>query len=441
MSAIITNKFRMQNAAAFLEAFTEAAPSNMYLFIGRPQAWDDENIPDTPFDTVQGPFAYWNDMTALKRVTSSDVKYAAPRNNWTSGTVYDQYEHDISTSNPASSGATNLYDSEFFVMSANYNVYKCISNNDGAQSTIEPSGTSTSIITTSDGYKWKYMFTINPGDIIKFLTADFIPVTTDSTVAAAAVDGAINNILIVAGGSGYSQNTSIIINGDGTGATANAVVTSNVLTGITITNPGSGYRFATITVSDVDGSLAEAKAIISPIGGHGSDAPKELGASYVMLNTRLEYADGSGDFPISNDFRRIGIVMDPLDFGSSNVATSTTLNANYGLRANNYSAAFSVDEIITGSTSGAKALVVATETANANAVIRFIQTDSGDVNFDSFTIGETIIGGSSGTTAVVRELYNPEVEHNTGEVVYVENRKAISRASDQVESIHLVVEF
>ena len=52
--------------------------------------------------------------------------------------------------------------------------------------------------------------------------------------------------------------------------------------------------------------------------------------------------------------------------------------------------------------------------------------------------------GTSGTTngVVFASGYaNPELSRDTGEVIYVENRRAISRASDQTEDIKVVVEF
>jgi hypothetical protein len=38
-------------------------------------------------------------------------------------------------------------------------------------------------------------------------------------------------------------------------------------------------------------------------------------------------------------------------------------------------------------------------------------------------------------------LANPEIENNSGEIIYVENRRLITRAPDQIEDIKLVIEF
>ena len=63
-----------------------------------------------------------------------------------------------------------------------------------------------------------------------------------------------------------------------------------------------------INISDITniggGSSGELKPIISP-DGHGSDPISELGGNYVIVNSRLEFAEGSGDFPTDNDFEEL----------------------------------------------------------------------------------------------------------------------------------------
>jgi len=38
-------------------------------------------------------------------------------------------------------------------------------------------------------------------------------------------------------------------------------------------------------------------------------------------------------------------------------------------------------------------------------------------------------------------LAAPEIENNSGDLIYVENRRLITRAPDQIEDIKLVIEF
>ena len=201
----------------FSESFSETASQVYYLGIGRPQAFATATRPDTrtdnsgtdaapltPVDSIGDEFYHFDDMLAAKKVTSSDVSIVIPRRNWATGTVYDYYRHDYghfvtgSTSSvqTASSGATTLFDSNFYVLTDDFNVYKCLDNNGGVASTDEPTGVSTSVITTTDSYKWKFMYTLSAAQQSNFLSTDFMAVSTNSTVASAAVDGALDIIKI-----------------------------------------------------------------------------------------------------------------------------------------------------------------------------------------------------------------------------------------------------
>jgi len=190
MPALVTNKFRIHNAKQFVEAFDEVSyssggavtdssgllNSNMYLFIGKPTAWSDDSTPPTPTDAVANThYENWRDMIAAKKITASDVSHCIPRKNWTNNTSYFAYTHTAAT----------LTSQDFYVMTTDYNVYKCLSNTDttstgavATTSTVQPTGTGTSIISTSDGYKWKFMYQISAADALKFVTPNYIPVDT-----------------------------------------------------------------------------------------------------------------------------------------------------------------------------------------------------------------------------------------------------------------------
>ena len=218
MAAIITNKFRINNAEQFTESFSEASPETYYLFIGRAHSWaSDVDVqgntiaegtdasPPTPNDDVTSEFYNWDDMLGAKLIASTDVSRVIPRRNWTTGTTYDMYEHNVGSGNAAASGATNLWDSTFVVMNSSYAVYKVIENDGATASTVEPTSTSNSIFATSDGYRWKYMYSLTSAETLNFMSTDFIHASTDSTVSAAAVDGALDTALVVAGGSSYEH--------------------------------------------------------------------------------------------------------------------------------------------------------------------------------------------------------------------------------------------
>jgi hypothetical protein len=289
------------------------------------------------------------------------------------------------------------------------------------------------------------MYTIDIDSILKFLTPEFMPVLACSTVQAAAVDGALDVIKVTYVGNAYVSTPSISIVGDGSGATAVGTLSGATLSNVTLTNRGSGYHVANATVTGgAPSANAQARAIIGPPGGHGKNPIDELGAYYVMVTAKLNYDEGAGDFPVTNDFRRIGILADPQNHGSNLRANANTLTAVYSLTTANTTAAFAVDEIITGNVSGAVGKILSTTdpVVGGAAETRFIQplTDA-NTNFIGFQVNDYITGSNSGSVGRVTAVNDPEVKLHSGTVLYVDNRRAISRSADQAESIHIVIEF
>ena len=372
MAAIITNKFRINNAEQFTESFSETASETYYLFIGRAHSWaSDVDVqgntiaegtdasPPTPNDDVTSEFYNWDDMLGAKIIASTDVSRVIPRRNWTTGTTYDMYEHNIGSGNASASGATNLFDSTYVVMNSSYAVYKVIENDGATASTVEPTSTSNSIFATSDGYRWKYMYSLTSAETLNFMSTDFIHASTDSTVSAAAVDGALDTIEIVAGGSSYNTSsgttiTAIPIRGDGASGVASVVISSGAVVTASVTTAGTGYTFAYIRTADIiaatnaggAGSGDNLNVIIPLKGGHGANAVKELGGFYVMMNKSLVGIEGTSDIGVANDFRRIGLLKDPTNFGTTTVASASTRRQLYAAVFSSVSGTFVADEEI-----------------------------------------------------------------------------------------------
>ncbi len=467
MAAIITNNFRIHNAEQFYESFNEAATTNYYLFIGRPQPFTTttgggtDSAPPTPADNQVSETGHWRDMIAAKRVVAGDVEFVIPRRNWTTGTVYDYYRPDYSASVTSTSGATILSDATCHVVTDDWRVYKCMWNNSGAASTVEPTGTGNTEFSTGDSYVWKYMFTLTTTQVQNHVTTDFIPVTdtlgtisgnSQSTVSSNAVDGEIRRILISTAGAGYTNGTytDVDISGDGSSGKCTVVISGNTVTSVTITAQGTGYKFADVNVDGISGiGTPSVSAVLLPLvgprGGHGYDAINELCAFYVMTNTALVSTEGSGDFIVDQDFRRIGLVRNPYNHGTTTVATLATLSA---LKSVTFAASptpgtFVVDEVLTGGTSGAKAKVASWDATNRK--LYYIQTQYTGIdtnkNITAFATSEVITGTDSSATGTVSALNNPEIDHHSGDVMYVEHRAPITRATDQTENIKLVMEF
>ena len=116
MAAIITEKFRTHNAKQFKEDFGESA-SSTYIFIGRSHSWADDTSPPVPVNGTSEEMDSFSDMLSMKKVSTADVSHALTRYDWTTGTTYDEYAHDISSSETSSgSSANNLFSSKFYVL-------------------------------------------------------------------------------------------------------------------------------------------------------------------------------------------------------------------------------------------------------------------------------------------------------------------------------------
>ena len=203
---------------------------------------------------------------------------------------------------------------------------------------------------SGDGYVWKYLYTLTPTDILRFDSTNFIPVPNgwqgDSVNAAvrdnAATSGQLKIVTISNRGTGYGTATTysnVNILGDGEGAKASVTVNADgKIQSVDISNGGSGYSFGTL---DLDGAGitnsasstdAVTSVVIPPRGGHGSDIYEELGTRKVMIYSRLENDDANPDYITGNEFARIGVVKDPLVYGSTSKLSLDKASATYALK-------------------------------------------------------------------------------------------------------------
>lgn len=215
-----TKDLSINNAQAFINSLTAQDTSTtkrsvvLYAVLGKSTPWDDEPDPILPPDNEQYlHYGAMRDAIGAKKIPRENVSHAAVRYNWTPNTVYSMYrDTDI-----------DMYFRPFYVITDEYNVYKCLYNNKGAPSTVKPTGYSTTRFTTSDGYTWKYMYTVSLGEADKFMTPAFIPVKSikigdgsqesDRQIAVqnAAVNGAIEVIETVNSGAGYDQLGNVFV--------------------------------------------------------------------------------------------------------------------------------------------------------------------------------------------------------------------------------------
>ena len=502
MAAIITEKFRQANADTF---FANLSSSKYYMFVGKSQPWTSEGAasdsnPPTPIDSVAPESYYWDDMLAAKLIAGSNISYVVPRRNFSTSSAFDMYRHDVSgtttTGNyPAkttsSSGATSVYDSTYYFLTSANRVYKVLYNGDQLQtgasniSGSEPTTESTTPFWQDGNYYLKYMYSLTTSEVQNFLTTDFMPV---SNTANAVVDRGIYVFSVTTAGSSYPNGTFYSpLRGDGTGGKIALVVAGGVITEFGSNNstssymyaPGSGYSFANIDLSAaniftdnacstaISGSVATAwgnatagviRTMIEPKGGHGADDIAELGGHYIMVQGKFEPTDT--DATQVNDFRRVGLLKNPFATASGAVSTlSTARQTRAVIFSGSISTNFQSDEKITQATTGAQGRVV--EFDASNKILYYVQEKYTTYGLDSsgnmtlFSGANAITGstssasytpntsssGTTNTTLFASGYSVPELTQDTGEVLYVENRRAISRASDQTEDIKVVVEF
>jgi hypothetical protein len=274
-----------------------------------------------------------------------------------------------------------------------------------------------------------------------------------------AVDGALDRVRIRSVGSGLTNGTytTKTVYGDGTGGRCTVTVAGNEVTNAVITTAGTGYTYAYLLASDVSGPVNQPadgtstspniEFIIGPKHGHGADAVEELGGNYVILNSRLEYAEGAGDFPTDNDFRQIGVIFNPTNYGADTLFTDPTGKAYKTMEL--VSTAFSaptVDTIIRNANPeiATTAVGVVISVDSTTRIISYLPYPNEAGNITDFGNNQAIFSASStahGTTKTSAAIVNEDIKRHSGDIIYLENRGAVSRASDQIEDIKLIVEM
>lgn len=445
MASVYSKNLNIHNAEQFQESVTEAANTKLYFTIGKAIPWANEAAPLQANTSVTSIHEVYRNMIAGKKITGNDLYHCIPRIDWTYNTVYDQYDHctcSLVLFNP---------NTKFYIVTPNWDVYKCISNNNGAPSQNVPiQKITTGTVQEVDGYIWKYMYTVTPAEQLRFTTEDYIPVKTlgnnDGSlqwlVQDNAVDGALNYIQVVNGGQYYYDNTKIWITITGDGSGANAFAQTNAMTGqissVVIDIPGSGYTYANVQVYDdsTSGLGASLRAIISPPGGHGSDPLRELGGSNIMINARLRY-DENGKFPVTNEFRQIALISDPIEAGTNRVKANTqfsqlTILTLSGVGDDD----FLEDETVYQGTSVANSTFVGTVVEwNGLNTIKLS-------NVKGTVESKTLVGETSGASGTVSVPYTvPELVPYSGQLLYIDNIKPIQRSADQIEDFKIVLKF
>lgn len=456
MPAIVTDRFKKE-LLLMLEADIVDSDNNFYVGIGRSYDWGASDDASTPVNTERDQRNSQLDLVSVKNVEAHS--FVIPRYTWTLGAIYQAY-NDGTAGHPSNS---------YYVITDENNVYVCLQQGKNAQgqsvtSTVKPSGTLTTSFGTADGYIWKFLYSVGALRASRFLASNFMPVTKyfgfDSDDAAdqveqvgiqnAAVKGEIVGFEVTAGGTGYTTSPVVTVYGNGTGAKGSASISGGAITKIELVDSdgnyalGRNYTYASATISGGNGTGGKIRPILGPSLGFGADPRDDLRATAMMFTAKPD-GDEGGDWLVGNDFRQVSLIKNPLKGQDADSDfTGNTGNALRRLEFATVSSNFTVDKVILGSTSQTEAYVSKVD----SDTVWFIQNET--TGFKPFTEGEAITetdGNGSGVLESVgtdgdTDAYaEGEIRRRSGEVVYIDNRAAVSRSADQKEDIKIIIQL
>ena len=412
MAAIVTDQFRILNANNFVETVDNSAnsyyvvvgltnPTSPSVGFGRSTTWN-TNTP-SPEDSFNYINHTGDTQIFGKKVTSDNIRRLITRRNWTQGTRYEMYRHDYSISNPSPvTSSSRLYDSSYYVMNKNFDVYVCIDNGSSGISTTGNASQDEPLFTdleptrageSGDGYIWKYLFTVPPSDIIKFDSTEYISVPSDwptsTTTQIQAVrengDSTINNnqikkVYIDQQGFGYTQNQTgkeLDIIGDGTGAKVVIDTDSEgKITKTSVSSGGQGYTYGMVDLGTLGTPSTRAKLIpiIPPSNGHGFDLYKELGTDKLLIYARFD--DSTKDFPTDTKFGQISIIKNPTSIGSTSVFTANQFSSVNAIKVISPSGTPTIGEKIEQTVTGGTALGYIVSYDTDTNVVKYYQDRS-----------------------------------------------------------------
>ena len=438
---------------AVLPGSTTKGITSLYCFIAKNDDWPD-NIPEDPQLTQKYIKNIYSNIFAVKKITSENVRLVIPRFDWTTNLIYDYYRDDVNM-HVMDNNLQLIY--KFYVRNKYNQIFKCLWNNNGNVTTDEPffqpgSYGTNNIFKGNDGYKWKYLYTIDGKSVQSFIDSSWItvPITlipglvysgqTLDPIETSAGIGNIDVINVVNGGNNYDAGNNIIqvvITGDGTGATAIVEEENGSITDIIVTNTGTGYTYANVEIFSVVGSNCTAIAPVSPIGGHGYDSCSELGVCHVMYSIEFNSSENSL-IPIDILYNQIGLIYNPLSkstyphFADDSIyKTTTDLVVAPGFGVYTSGEWIYQGNSFEDNTFKAKILSFEPETN----IISLINIKG------NLTLNASVFGNTSKTTRTLMLISSPDFIKHSGYISYIENRDSVERSTDGIEQFKFVLGY
>jgi hypothetical protein len=452
---VITDQFKKQVLDDLL-ADLDSSSVRYYAAIGRSEDWNASDLATVPTNDSRSVRQARNSLQSAKLI--EDASYVIPRRIWVANLIYSPYDdNDV-----------GFPENPFYVINSNNEVYICLEQGkkqDGSSqlSTNQPTGNTTGTpFRTADGYTWKFLYSIGALRADKFLSSAYMPVrfvgATDSDSPAedlqqqlvqnASVKGQIVGYSVTAGGSGYTSTPSVSIVGNGTGATAYAVRAGETIVDIKVKADsagnsgnsyfGSGYDYANVVISGGGGDSCIVRPILGQYDGIGANPVIDLKSNGVMFNSKPDGIE-NGDFITGDEiFRQVLLLRNPrVDSAEGTLLTSTSARALNSIIHDGSGFVKSIVQKsqIQGVTSGAVAII---DDTNDSDTIWYHQNET--TGFSSFQVAEEIqVVGNTNINGSITNKVDGEFNQYTGELLYIDNRSAVTRSTDQTEDLKIVI--
>lgn len=249
--------------------------------------------------------------------------------------------------------------------------------------------------------------------------------------AEGSLEGAIFSVEIVNGGEDYVLgDTFVAVDGDGHDAVVTVTdVQEGVITRVSVASEGANYSFATLTVTGrTSGFGAELRAIMSPPGGHGSHAPKELFATSLGIQVTLD-SNMTAEFA-PTVFRQLGLVKNPKTADDESFFVGALGSACYKATVEDASPFAVGDEVVTNDGGLFNIVQIVGDVVWLLSVIPLVTYLS--------TMRKNVPGS---TEVAINSLVLPDVNKMSGEVMYLSNRAPVTRTADQDEIVQVFLRF
>lgn len=176
--------------------------NSYYVFAARQSPYENDAVTaNTIDDNYDGAIFLHEELMFGMKINQTDTVPMVTKKTWQANTIYAAYDDKDSL----------LIEKNFYVVTSENKVYKCIHNSLNQASTVEPTHTEVGYPPEeSDGYRWLYLYEITNEQFLTFATENYIPLFENANVRNAAIDGAIFNITVEANGSSYPADSGVI---------------------------------------------------------------------------------------------------------------------------------------------------------------------------------------------------------------------------------------